>query len=191
MSDTTESVKLFQSITVAIIILVVTIPDMDNSYNQNYVLDFCIEGLTESSSNGNAISFERLDFFACEIGFIDGEIDLSLYLAKDLFGSIQKDRFDKAFNEDTKVDILVLNYQNYNNFVKGEDYGVSNIELLSLNINSENDIMLKDIDSLKLHSDYYFLVFNWEYGEGDGSYNYPEQDFFYLIRLTYSLEAND
>ena len=62
MSDTTESVKLFQSITVAIIILVVTIPDMDNSYNQNYVLDFCIEGSTESSSNGNAISFERLDF---------------------------------------------------------------------------------------------------------------------------------
>ena len=186
MSDTTESVKLSQSIAIAIIILVVTIPDIDNPYNQNYVLDFCIEG-----SDDNAISFEWLDFFACEIGFIDGELDIELYLAKDSPFTIQKASFDKAFSEYTKVDILVLNYQNYNNFVKGEDYGVSNIELLSLNINPENDFMGKDIDSIKLYSDYYFLVFNWEYGEGDGSYNYPELDFFYQIRLTYSVEAND
>ncbi|RZD38709.1 MAG: hypothetical protein CXT75_01095 [Methanobacteriota archaeon] len=186
MSNTAESIKLLQSITVAIIVLVITIPHVSNTYNQNYVLDFCIEG-----SLDNAISFERLDFFACEIGFIDGEIDLDLYLAKDLSGDIQKARFDKAFSEYTKVDILVLNYQNYNNFVKGEDYGVSNIELLSLNINPDNNFMHRNIDYLYLYPDYYFLVFNWEYGEDDGTYDYPEQDFFYHIHLTYDVGAND
>ena len=105
MSDTAESIKLLQSITVAIIVLVITIPNIDNPYNQNYVLDFCIEG-----ADDNAISFERLDFFACEIGFIDGEIDLDLYLATDIFEVLLYD----AFSQYTKVDILVLNYQNYN-----------------------------------------------------------------------------
>ena len=84
------------------------------------------------------------------------------------------------------MDILVLNYQNYNNFVKGEDYGVSNIELLSLNVNPDNNFMHKNIESLYLYPDYYFLVFNWEYGEDDGTYDYPEQDLFYHIHLTYS-----
>ncbi len=187
MSNTAESIKLLQSIAVAIIILVVTIPDIDNPYNQNYVLDFCIEG----SDDVNAISLEWLDFFACEIGFIDGELDLELYLAKDSPVTIQKASFDKAFSEYTKVDILVLNYQNYNNFVKGEDYGVSNIELLSLNINPDNNFMHRNIDYLYLYPDYYFLVFNWEYGEDDGTYDYPEQDFFYHIHLTYDVGAND
>lgn len=177
MSDTAESIKLLQSITVAIIVLVITIPHVDNPYNQNYVLDFCIEGAYD-----NAISFERLDFFACEIGFIDGEIDLDLYLATDIFEVLLYD----AFSQYTKVDILVLNYQNYNNFVKGEDYGVSNIELLSLNVNPDNNFMHKNIESLYLYPDYYFLVFNWEYGEDDGTYDYPEQDFLYSIDLTYS-----
>jgi len=177
MSDTAESIKLLQSITVAIIVLVITIPNIDNPYNQNYVLDFCIEG-----ADDNAISFERLDFFACEIGFIDGEIDLDLYLATDIFEVLLYD----AFSQYTKVDILVLNYQNYNNFVKGEDYGVSNIELLSLNVNPDNNFMHKNIEYLYLYPDYYFLVFNWEYGEDDGTYDYPEQDFLYSIDLTYS-----
>jgi hypothetical protein len=173
-----QNTKLLRSITIAIIIVIATIPHNNNPYNFDYVTEFCAEGVSTE-----IISFERLDFFACEIGFIDGEIDLGLYLSK---RDNEKESFEKAFEEYTEVDILVLNYQNYNNFIRGEDYGVSNIELLSLNINPENDFMQKSIDSLDLYPDYYFLVFNWEYGEDDGTYNYPELEFYYYIRLSYA-----
>jgi len=173
-----QNTKLLRSITIAIIIVIATIPHNNNPYNFDYVTEFCAEGVSTE-----IISFERLDFFACEIGFIDGEIDLGLYLSK---RDNEKESFEKAFEEYTEVDILVLNYQNYNNFIRGEDYGVSNIELLSLNINPENDFMQKSIDSLDLYPDYYFLVFNWEYGEDDGTYHYPELEFYYYIRLSYA-----
>ena len=173
-----QNTKLLRSITIAVIIVIATIPHNNNPYNLDYVTEFCTEGISTE-----IVSFERLDFFACEIGFIDGEIDLGLFLSK---RDNEKESFEKAFEEYTEVDILVLNYQNYNNFVRGEDYGVSNIELLSLNINPENDFMQKSIDSLELYPDYYFLVFNWEYGEDDGTYNYPELEFYYYIRLSYA-----
>ena len=176
-----QNTKLLRSITIAIIILIATIPHNNNPYNLDYVTEFCTEGISTE-----IISFERLDFFACEIGFIDGEIDLGLYLSKRVDGGIDSLGNGRQNGDYTEVDILVLNYQNYNNFVRGEDYGVSNIELLSLNINPENDFMQKSIDSLDLYPDYYFLVFNWEYGEDDGTYNYPELDFYYYIRLSYA-----
>ena len=65
------------------------------------------------------------------------------------------------------INILILNQQNYNNFYDKENYDVSNIEFLSLNINEDDKDLARNFPIIDIPSDYYFLVFDWEYGKVD------------------------
>ena len=48
-----------------------------------------------------------------------------------------------------------------------ENYDVSNIEFLSLNINEDDKDLSRNFPIIDIPSDYYFLVFDWEYGKVD------------------------
>jgi len=144
---------------IALIILVLTIPDLNNSYTNNYNLSFC------NNSNLNhdpdiidtyEVEIEKFDFLSCEIGYLEGEMNLKFQL----FSSKSDGENGGQLPLSGSIDILILNHQNYNNFYNGENYGVSNIEFLSLKITQEED-MNRDFASIDFQSDYYFLVLDW------------------------------
>jgi len=170
------------NIIVALIILVLTIPDLQNSYTKNYNLSFCNNPNLDDTYE--AIEIEKFDFFSCEIGYLEGEMSLKFQL------------FPWKFDGDSggqlplfgSIDILILNHQNYNKFYNGENYGISNIEFLSLKITQDMEDMRIDFASIDLQSDYYFLVLDWcssscnvdDYGgEGNSSDN---------IGISYSID---
>ena len=152
------------NIIIALIILVLTIPDLDMPYTKNYNLSFCnkedVDVMNEEDVDDIRVTIERFDFVACEIGYIKDEINIVL-LAQTINPNIEISTWYG------QIDILILNHQNYNSFVKGENYGVSNIELLSLTITPDNYIIEQNLAFVNLPSDYYFLVFDWEYGGED------------------------
>ena len=143
------------NIIIALIILVLTIPDLDMPYTKNYNLSFC--------SDSEVIEVERFDFFACEIGYLEGEMSLILQL---ISSESENWGLVDSFG-DSPINILILNQQNYNNFYDKENYDVSNIEFLSLNINEDNKDLSINFPIIDIPSDYYFLVFDWEYGKED------------------------
>lgn len=176
------------NIIVALIILVLTIPDLQNSYTKNYNLSFCNNSNLDDTYE--AIEIEKFDFFSCEIGYLEGEMSLKfqLFLWESESRIIHYGENGEQLPLSGSIDILILNHQNYNNFYNGENYGISNIEFLSLKITKDMEDMRIDFASIDLQSDYYFLVLDWcssscnvdDYGgEGNSSDN---------IGISYSID---
>ena len=144
------------NIVVALILIFLTLPELQNVYTKNhYNLSFC--------SDSEVTEVERFDFFSCEIGYLEGYMSIILQLI-----SSESENWGIVDSlGDSPINILILNQQNYNNFYDKENYDVSNIEFLSLNINKDDKDLSRNFPIIDIPSDYYFLVFDWEYGKVD------------------------
>jgi hypothetical protein len=147
------------NIVVALILIFLATPEI--SGNGSYNLSFCNNSDPLLGETYEAIEIENFDFFSCEIGYLEGEMSLKIQL----FLSESESRV-MHYGENGEllfgsVDILILNHQNYNKFYNGENYGISNIEFLSLKITQDMEDMRIDFASIDLQSDYYFLVLDW------------------------------
>ena len=154
------------NIVIALILIFLTLPELQNVYTKNhYNLSFC--------SDSELMEVERFDFFACEIGYLGGEMSIILQLISsesENWGLVEgggSDMYIQNHGLFVNINILILNQQNYNNFYDKENYDVSNIEFLSLNINKDDKDLSRNFPIIDIPSDYYFLVFDWEYGKVD------------------------
>lgn len=165
------------NIVVALILIFLTLPELQNVYTKNhYNLSFC--------SDSEVTEVERFDFFACEIGYLEGEMSIILQLI-----SSESENWGIVDSlGDSPINILILNQQNYNNFYDKENYDVSNIEFLSLTINEDNNDLSRNFPIIDIPSDYYFLVFDWEYGKEDEAYYASDStlDISYSINLKHN-----
>ena len=148
-------------IVVAIIISVIVIPqagvmrDYNTEYCNNKWQD--ITGKNILQSHDYSILIEEKGFFSCEIGFLNGYARLEL---------------DVIFsNPSLEVDIMILDHYNYNQFLRGGNYGISNTDLFFMQELSPDIAFGGASDTVETEflSDTYFLVVNWNYRNSYGS----------------------
>ena len=128
-------------------------------YNTEYCNDkwHDITGRYILQSNDYSILIEEKGFFSCEIGFLNGYARLEL---------------DVIFsNPSLEVDIMILDHYNYNQFLRGGNYGISNTDLFTIQELSPDITFGGASDTVETEflSDIYFLVINWNYRNSYGS----------------------
>ncbi len=111
----------------------------------------------ENYNYGNYMNLDLYEgyFFVCKIGYIEGEVTLG-WEVKNLLNA--------------NISIIVLNNDNLNNFISGNSYGHSNMDLADLyldwnsraSINEANPIENREITT-NLGGDNYYLVINYGY----------------------------
>ena len=148
-------------IVVAIIISVIVIPQA--GVMRDYNTEYCnnkwhdITGKNILQSHDYSILIEEKGFFSCEIGFLNDYARLDI-------GVVFR-------NPSLEVDIMILDHYNYNQFLRGGNYGISNTNLFTIQELSP-DIALggaSDTVETEFLSDTYFLVVNWNYRTSYGS----------------------
>ena len=148
-------------IVVAIIISVIVIPQA--GVMRDYNTEYCnnkwhdITGKNILQSHDYSILIEEKGFFSCEIGFLNGYARLEL---------------DVIFsNPSLEVDIMILDHYNYNQFLRGGNYGISNTDLFTIQELSPDITFGRASDTVETEflSDTYFLVVNWNYRNSYGS----------------------
>ncbi|MCH2420543.1 MAG: hypothetical protein MK215_01140, partial [Candidatus Poseidoniia archaeon] len=95
-------------------------------------------------------------FFACELGYVNGVVDLGWNIYTDI-----EDDFGIAKQT---WQVMILNHDNYKNFVNGETYGFSNFYLSELESSLNSVSYTSEYkEGITLHSDTYFFVVNRDY----------------------------
>ena len=133
----------------------------NNGFTGDFRLDYCNDkdrysGFIEETENELV---HPGAFFACELGSIDGLVDMGWSM------QITSNQYIYAVNTELKV--MILNHENYKNFVRGETYGFSNFHLSDLQASVTyvpNAEVGKYKVGITLHSDTYFLVIDRGYG---------------------------
>jgi hypothetical protein len=157
----------------------------NNGTNGDFALNYCNDEDRIPDSNP-AISYsstyypEELlapdSFFACEIGFIEGVVDLGWEVTV------------PEYNERI-ADIMILNHESYKQFVGGQDYGFLDspqlIHLANYNINTGDGSTRPVItfaeyyDDIILYPDTYFFVVTKGFNDNNGmNEDYYERDLF-------------
>ena len=92
-------------------------------------------------------------FFACELGYVNGVVDLGWSVSSFTYGqALESGR------------AMILNHENYKNFVNGETYGFSNFYLSELESSLNSVSYTSEYkEGITLHSDTYFFVVNRDY----------------------------
>ena len=148
-------------IVVAIIISVIVIPQA--GVMRDYNTEYCnnkwhdITGKNILQSHDYFILIEEKGFFSCEIGFLNDYARLEI---------------DVVFrNPSLEVDIMILDHYNYNQFLRGGNYGISNTDLFFMQELSPDIAfgVASDTVETEFLSDTYFLVVNWNYRNSYGS----------------------
>tara|TARA_B100000029_G_scaffold358992_1_gene351829 strand:- start:20 stop:742 length:723 start_codon:yes stop_codon:yes gene_type:complete len=134
-----------------IIILVIAIPH--DGLMRDYNTVYCNGYHTDITPNELFILNKNKGFFSCEIGFIGGYANLEIGI--ELPKSLEKEI----------VNIMILDYKNYNAFLDGEVYGVNNVDLLiDLEFVKFDSSTAADIEvDVTFLEETYFLVINWAY----------------------------
>ncbi len=111
----------------------------------------------ENYNYGNYMNLDLYEgyFFVCKIGYIEGEVTLGWEVKNSI---------------NANISIIVLNNDNLNNFISGNSYGHSNMDLADLyldwnsrsSINEANPIENREITT-NLGGDNYYLVINYGY----------------------------
>ena len=146
-------------IVVAIIISVIVIPQA--GVMRDYNTEYCnnkwhdITGKNILQSHDYFILIEEKGFFSCEIGFLNDYARLEI---------------DVVFrNPSLEVDIMILDHYNYNQFLRGGNYGISNTDLFFMQDFVTNIVYGGETVETEFLSDTYFLVVNWNYRNSYGS----------------------
>ena len=157
----------------------------NNGTNGDFALNYCNDEDRLPDSNP-AISYsstyypEELlapdSFFACEIGFIEGVVDLGWEVTV------------PEYNERI-ADIMILNHDSYKQFVGGQDYGFLDspqlIHLANYNVNTGDGntrpviTFAEYYDDIILYPDTYFFVVTKGFNDNNGmNEDYYERDLF-------------
>ena len=154
-------------IPVAVIFLLITngLFMGNNGFTGDFGLDYCNDKDRYWSARSGYTEETELEvvhsesFFACELGYVNGVVDLGWSVSSFTYGGVVSDRLGRA---------MILNHENYKNFVNGETYGFSNFYL------SELESSLGSVETseykvgITLHSDTYFFVVDRGYGTNIG-----------------------
>jgi hypothetical protein len=158
-------------IPVAILFLLITTGGFagNNGFTGDFGLDYCNDkdSITNSIVENirEQVSYDETEravvhsnsFFACELGYINGVVDLGWWVSS--FTNGQTVGSDRA---------MILNHENYKNFVNGETYGFSNFYLSDLESPLGSGETSKYKVGITLHSDTYFFVVDRGYGTNIG-----------------------
>ena len=142
----------------------------NNGLNGDFGLDYCnhdnFNSITNEMNSAEVVIEETESvelypnsFFACELGYVNGVVDLGWIINIDDVG-----KFPNQVNPWWEV--MILNHDNYRDFVNGENYGFSNFRLSELQASSVGAEETSKYEmGITLHSDTYFFVVDREYDE--------------------------
>ena len=187
-------------IPVAILFLLITTGGFigNNGFTGDFGLDYCNDKdrtiRDTSTSIGIEVAIDETErvvlhpnsFFACELGYVNGVVDLGWIINTDEVGAL--------FEVNPWWQVMILNHDNYKNFVNGETYGFSNFHLSNLQSSVGAGETSEYKVGITLHSDTYFFVVDRGYDEtqrglvGPNSPTGSTTDpiyFYYVVDLDY------
>ena len=148
-------------IPVAILFLLITTGGFagNNGFTGDFGLDYCNDkdSLTQMEETElEVVHFKS--FFACELGYVDGVVDIGWSISSFGVGGVPR------MDIETTGQAMILNHENYKNFVNGETYGFSNFYLSELESSLGSGETSEYKVGITLHSDTYFFVVDRGYG---------------------------
>ena len=161
--DSNRNLLDVYSIPVAILFLLIATGGFpgNNGFSGDFGLDYCNDkdsiassgpGLNYTDETERAVVHSN-SFFACELGYVDGVVDLGWSVSSFTYG--------QALGSGRA---MILNHENYKNFVNGEIYGFSNFYLSKLESSLGSGETSEYKVGITLHSDTYFFVVDRGYG---------------------------
>ena len=157
------------SIPIAIVIILISNGFFmgNNGLNGDFGLDYCNYGDLNSITNKmnsvevlieetESVKLHSSSFFACELGYVNGAVDLGWIINIDDLGE---------FYGDVWWQVMILNHDNYRDFVNGKTYGFSNFRLSELQASVGAGETTKHEMGITLHPDTYFFVVDRVYDE--------------------------
>ena len=158
--DSNRSLWDIYSIPIAILFLLITTGGFpgNNGLSGDFGLDYC-------NDKDSSLLLEETEreviysnsFFACELGYVNGVVDLGWTVSSFTYG--------QALGSGV---VMILNHENYKNFVNGETYGFSNFYLSELESSLGSGETSEYKVGITLHSDTYFFVVDRGYGTNIG-----------------------
>jgi len=131
----------------------------NNGFTGDFGLDYCNDkdSLTQMEETElEVVHFKS--FFACELGYVDGVVDIGWSISSFGVGGVPR------MDIETTGQAMILNHENYKNFVNGETYGFSNFYLSELESSLNSVSYTSEYkEGITLHSDTYFFVVNRDY----------------------------
>ena len=157
--------KIITNIVILIVIILILPIDGILGYHRHHTCDdydSTVRNDGPGTSNDNYGNYMKLDlyegyFYVCKIGYIEGTVTLGWEVKNSI---------------NANISIIILNNDNLNNFISGNNYGHSNMDLADLYLdwgsiamfNEVNDDYLENRQTTTdLVGDNYYLVINFGY----------------------------
>jgi len=154
--------KIITNIVILIVIILILPVDGIAGHHRYHTCvdyDLIVDASGNHENDGNYMNLDLYDghFYVCKIGYIEGEVTLGWEVKNSI---------------NANISIIVLNNDNLNNFVSGNSYGHSNMDLANLYLdwgpiaqfNQANSDFLENREtSTDLIGDNYYLVINFGY----------------------------
>ena len=167
------------SIPVALLFLLIATGGFtgNNGLSGDFGLDYCNDKdrttRDTSTSIGVEVAIDETErvvvhsksFFACELGYVNGVVDLGWTVSSFTYGQVLGSGVNYTIDN---LHVMILNHENYKNFVNGETYGFSNFYLSELESSLGSGETSKYKVGITLHSDTYFFVVDRGYGTNIG-----------------------
>ena len=167
--DSNRSLWDAYSIPVALFFLLITTGGFvgNHGLSGDFGLDYCNDkdSVTEYTDETERVVVHSNSFFACELGYINGIVDLGWTVSSFTYGQVLGPGVNWTVDN---LHVMILNHENYKNFVNGETYGFSNFYLSDLESPLGSGETSKYKVGITLHSDTYFFVVDRGYGTNMG-----------------------
>ena len=167
--DSNRSLWDAYSIPVALSFLLITTGGFvgNHGLSGDFGLDYCNDkdSVTEYTAETERVVVHSNSFFACELGYINGIVDLGWTVSSFTYGQVLGSGVNYTIDN---LHVMILNHENYKNFVNGETYGFSNFYLSDLESPLVSGETSKYKVGITLHSDTYFFVVDRGYGTNIG-----------------------
>ena len=153
-------------IPIAILFLLITTGGFtgNNGLSGDFGLDYCNDNdrtttpmAATSIDETERVLLHSNSFFACELGHVNGVVDLGWIINTAEVGAPSE--------VNPWWQVMILNHENYKNFVNGETYGFSNLHLSNLQSSVGAGQTSEYKVGITLHSDTYFFVVDRGYDE--------------------------
>ena len=153
-------------IPIAILFLLITTGGFtgNNGLSGDFGLDYCNDNdrtttpmAATSIDETERVLLHSNSFFACELGHVNGVVDLGWIINTVEVGAPSE--------VNPWWQVMILNHENYKNFVNGETYGFSNFHLSNLQSSVGAGQTSEYKVGITLHSDTYFFVVDRGYDE--------------------------
>ena len=167
--DSNRNLRDAYSIPVALFFLLITTGGFvgNHGLSGDFGLDYCNDkdSVTEYTDETERVVVHSNSFFTCELGYINGIVDLGWAVSSFTYGQVLGSDVNNTIDN---LHVMILNHENYKNFVNGETYGFSNFYLSDLESPLVSGETSKYKVGITLHSDTYFFVVDRGYGTNIG-----------------------